>query len=45
MISFDIIFSFDEEQPETSIQEIKNKLKKKYPKYEYSVILDADISE
>lgn len=45
MISFDVIFNFDEENPYFIIEEIKDKLKEKYPKYEYNVILDTDFSD
>ena len=44
-ISFDVIFDFDEKEPEKIISELKDKMKKKFPKYEYSVILDADFSD
>ncbi len=44
-ISFDLIFSFDEENPEQCSKEITNYLKTKYPIYNFSIILDADISE
>ena len=45
LISFDLIFNFDELNPEKCAEEIKLKLKEKYPKYNYSIILDADISD
>lgn len=45
LISFDLIFSFDEENPEKCANEITNKLKKEYPEYDFSIILDADISD
>lgn len=44
-ISFDLIFNFDELNPEKCAEEIKLKIKEKYPKYDYSIILDADISD
>lgn len=44
IITFDLIFSFDEENPEGCISEIESKIKEKYPDYTYSIILDADIS-
>ena len=44
-ISFDLIFNFDERNPEKCAEEIKFKIKEKYPKYDYSIILDADISD
>ena len=36
---------FDCENPEKVKQQIVEKLKNKYPKYEYNVILDADFSD
>ena len=45
VISFDLIFNFDEINPEKCVEEIKTKLKKKYSEYNYSIILDADISD
>lgn len=44
-ISFDLIFSFDEEKPEKSVEEIKKNLEAKYPEFGFSIILDADISD
>ena len=44
-ISFDLIFSFDELEPEKIVQEIIEKLKSKYPKYDYNVIIDKDFSD
>ena len=44
-ISFDLIFSFDELELDRKVEEIKNKLKKKYPQYEFQVIIDTDISD
>ena len=44
-ISFDLIFKFEEERKEEIIEEIKSKLKEKYPSYEYNVIIDLDFSD
>lgn len=44
IITFDLIFSFDEKDPERCSKEIEAKIKAKYPEYNYSVILDADVS-
>ena len=44
-IYFDLIIDFDCENPEKVKQQIVEKLKNKYPKYEYNVILDADFSD
>ncbi len=44
-VSFDLIFNFDEEKPEKCVEEIKKTLKQKYPDFNFSIILDADISD
>ena len=44
-VSFDIIFDFDEEEPEKILKEIKKEMKKKYPDYDYAAIIDTDISD
>ncbi len=44
-VTFDLIFSFDEEDPEKRVEEIRDKLQKKYPQYRFGIILDADISD
>ena len=44
-IYFDLIIDFDCENPEKVKQQIVERLKNKYPKYEYNVILDADFSD
>ena len=45
LITFDLIFNFDEKNPEKCSDEIISKLKNKYPDYNFSIILDADISD
>ena len=45
VISFDLIFSFDEEEPEEKVIEIKNRIKELYPKYDINVIIDSDFSD
>lgn len=45
MITFDVIFNFEEKEPLKIIDEIRKKLKEKYPKYEYHVIIDTDFSD
>lgn len=45
LISFDLIFNFDELEPLAIIEEIKSKLKDKYSSYDFQVILDTDISD
>lgn len=44
-ISFDLIFDFDELEPEKKMEEIVKKLKNKYPEYNFNIILDTDISD
>ena len=44
-ISFDLIFDFKEENPEKIVRKIKKEIKSKFPDYEYSVIIDNDVSE
>ncbi len=44
-ISFDLIFDFDELEPQKKIEEIVQKLKNKYPEYSFNIILDTDISD
>ena len=45
LISFDVIFSFDEMAPQKIVEEMKEKLKEKFPEYEYHIIIDTDISD
>lgn len=44
-ISFDIIFNFDEKNPEKITKKIKKDMKTKYPKYSYNIIIDTDFSD
>ena len=44
-VSFDVIFDFDEENQNQIINELKNKLKEKFPDYDYNIIMDKDISD
>jgi len=44
-ISFDVIFNFDEKDQEAVVSEIKTKIKDKYPKYDYNIIIDTDFSD
>ena len=44
-ISFDIIFNFDEKEQDKIISEINQKLKDKYPKYSFNIIIDTDFSD
>ncbi len=42
---FDLIFDFKEENSEEIIREIKSEIKKAFPKYEYSIVIDTDFSD
>lgn len=44
VVSFDLVFKFDEENPEKSRNEILEKLEKKFPQYKFNIVLDNDIS-
>ena len=44
-IYFDLIISFDEENPNKLKNIITNEIKTKYDKYNYIVVIDADISD
>ena len=44
-VSFDLIFSFNENNPEEIAEQMKKKLKKKYTEYTYNIIIDRDYSE
>ena len=44
-ISFDLIFNFDELEPEKIVAEISKKLKEKHPKYDFNIIIDTDFSD
>ncbi len=45
IISFDLIFDFDELKPLETVEEIKAKLSEKYPDYTYQVIIDTDVTD
>ena len=44
-VYFDIVIDFEEDNPSKLRKEIIKKLKEKYPKYKYIVVIDADISD
>ena len=44
-ITFDLIFDFNEKKSDVIRDEIINKLKEKYPDYQYVIILDNDITD
>ena len=45
MISFDLVFDFEEKNPSAIIQEIIKKLEDKYPEYNINIIEDKDFSD
>ena len=44
-VSFDVIFDFNEKDTDNIVKEISAELMEKYPKYNYSIIIDTDISD
>lgn len=44
-VYFDIILSFEEKEKEKIKNEIISKMKEKYAKYNYNIIIDSDISD
>ena len=44
-VYFDLIIDFEAEDKEELKQEIVNQIKEKYPKYNYNVIIDSDITD
>ena len=44
-IMFDLIIDFDEKDPKSIKDNVINEIRKKYPKYEYTVIIDNDYSD
>ena len=42
--NFDLVFSFDEKEPEDVINNIKKELEKQYPDYYFIIVLDRDYS-
>lgn len=44
-ISFNFIFNFEGKDSNEIIKEISNKLRNKYPKYNYSIIIDTYFSD
>ena len=45
VIAFDLIFDFEEKNPEKVRDDIISKIKEKYSKYDFMVILDRDFSD
>jgi hypothetical protein len=44
-ISFDIVVSFDEENPDGLRKKIIRNIKKEYPEYSYIVVIDTDVAD
>ena len=44
-VYFDLIMDFEEKNREQIKEEIIQKLKNKYPKYNFNVIIDSDITD
>ena len=44
-ITFDVIFNFDEKEPEKIVEEITKQLDEKYTNYKFHIIIDTDFSD
>ncbi|MCR4879401.1 MAG: cation diffusion facilitator family transporter [Bacilli bacterium] len=44
-VSFDLIFDFENPNSEENVAEIKAKLKEKFPKYEFYIVIDTDFAD
>ena len=45
VVSFDLIFDFENRESDKQVEEIKAKLKEKYPEYEFYIVIDKDFSD
>ena len=45
LITFDLVFNFECKDPKKFIQDLTNKLKEKYPEYDYFIVQDTDFSD
>lgn len=45
LITFDLVFEFGCENPKQVIADIQNKVKEKYPEYNYYIVQDTDFSD
>ena len=45
LITFDLTFDFDETNKKEKMKEIKSMLKKRYPDFEYQIIIDLNITD
>lgn len=44
LVTFDVVFSFDETEIDKCINDMSNELKEKYPQFNFSIIVDKDYS-
>jgi hypothetical protein len=44
-ISFDVVVSFDVENPDGLRKKIIRNIKKEYPEYSYIVVIDTDVAD
>ncbi len=45
VVTFDLIFDFDEQNPDQVAKEISAKMQEKYPGYQYHYVIDTDVTE
>jgi hypothetical protein len=44
-VSFDLVIDFEEKEPGKVVEEIKSKISSLHPAYQFSIIVDADVSD
>lgn len=45
LVSFDLIFDFENEDSEKDAKDIENQLKEKFPEYDFYIVIDKDFSD
>ena len=45
LVSFDLIFDFENEKTEEEVKEIEAKLREKFPEYDFYIVIDKDFSD
>lgn len=45
LVSFDLIFDFENENTDEDVKEIEAKLKEKFPEYDFYIVIDKDFSD
>ena len=45
LVSFDLIFDFENEKTDEEVKEIEAKLKEKFPEYDFYIVIDKDFSD